>query len=52
MKKLRRLSRILQDIETRGEDLENVVIDERAIHIIVPDEAEEPELELEPDQED
>ena len=49
MRTLRRLSRILEDIENKGTDPEDVVIDPRAIHLIVPDDAEEPEP---PDEDD
>ena len=49
MDTLRRLSRIIEDLEDKGVGTENVVVDPKAVHIIVQDEDEETESNPEED---
>lgn len=43
MKTLRKLRHILDDLEANGVDEDDVVVDPKAIHVVVSDEAEEAE---------
>ena len=43
MKTLRKLNRVMEELEDKGVDPEDVVVDPKAVHVIVPDEVEEAE---------
>ncbi len=47
MKTVRKLSEILEALEDRGIDPEDVVVDRRAIRVIRPSEDDEPDLDVE-----
>lgn len=40
---LRKLRRVMEELEDRGVDPEDVVVDPKAVHVVVPDEVEEAE---------
>ena len=41
MEKVRKLRNVLDELEDRGVDTDDVVVDEKAVHVVVPDEIEE-----------
>lgn len=47
MATLRKLSRVMEELEDRGVDPEDIVVDPKAVHVVVSDEAEEAEPEEE-----
>jgi len=47
MEKVRKLRNVLDELEDRGVDTDDVVVDEKAVHVVVPDEIEEAKRNLE-----
>lgn len=45
---LKKVHRVLEELEDKGVDTEDIVVDPKAVHVIVPDDAEE----VEPEEED
>jgi hypothetical protein len=40
---LRKLRRVMEELEDTGVDPEDIVVDPKAVHVVVPDEVEETE---------
>ena len=41
MERVRKLRNVLDELEDSGVDTDDVVVDEKAVHVVVPDEVEE-----------
>lgn len=46
---LRRLRRVMEELEDKGVDTDDIVVDPKAVHVVVPDDEEETESNPEED---